>query len=333
VQRIRKDWPHAAAADPAFLIVQAQAELAAGQPREAIQTLETLIQLQPDSAQAHFLLAAAYAAGNRVLEMQWQLLEGYRIDPQSPLAAETLDRVAAALPDSPFKDLLVTTLRDGTGDGAAVLLLQARLALAAQRYPDALRLFGDLVQARPDDRTLFLEFLNAQVKADELFPASQAAQAWVSAHPDDREARGLLAQIDARRGRVAQALQTYRELLREEPQNAKYNNNLAMLLINREPAEAVTYARAAAAAAPQDPAVADTLGQALLATGDARGAAQAAAKAYAALPQEPTVAFHYARALAAGGDPAQAHTVLLTITELAFPEQAQAQELLRQLAP
>jgi len=332
-QRILKDRPQSAAADPTFLMVQAQAELAAGQTREAVQTLETLIQLQPDSAPAHFLLAAAYAAGNRVLEMQWQLLEGYRIDPQSPLAAETLDRVAAALPDSPFKNLLVSTLRNQTADGAAILLLQARLAFAAERYPEALRLFGDLVQARPDDRALFMEFLNAQVKADELFPASQAAQAWVGAHPDDHEARGLLAQIDARRGRVAQALQTYRELLREDPKNAKYNNNLAMLLIDREPAEAVTYARAAAAAAPQDPAVADTLGLALLAAGDTRGAVQALAKAYAALPTEPTVAFHYARALAADGDPAQARTVLLTITDLAFPEQGQAQELLRQLAP
>jgi predicted Zn-dependent protease len=60
---------------------------------------------------------------------------------------------------------------------------------------------------------------------------------------------------------------------------------------------------------------------------------QALAKAYAALPKEPTVAFHYARALAADGDPAQAQTVLLTITDLAFPEQVQAQELLKQLAP
>ncbi len=331
-QRILKDRPQAAAADPAFLMVQAQAELAAGQTREAVQTLETLIQLQPDAASAHFLLATAYAADNRVFEMQWQLLEGYRIDPKSPLAATTLDRVTAALPDSPLKNLLANTLREKT-DGAAVILLQARLALAAEHYRDALRLFGDLVQARPDDRALFMEFLNAQVKADELFPASQAAQAWVGAHPDDREVRGLLAQIDARRGRVAQALQAYRELLREEPKNAKYNNNLAMLLIDREPAEAVTYARAAAAAAPQDPAVADTLGLALLAAGDARGAVQALAKAYAALPKEPTVAFHYARALAADGNPAQAHTVLLPITDLAFPEQAQAQELLKQLAP
>jgi len=80
--------------------------------------------------------------------------------------------------------------------------------------------------------------------------------------------------------------------------------------------------------------VADTLeGQALLATGDAQGAAQILVKAYAALPSEPTVAFHYARALAADGDPTQAQTVLLPITDLAFPEQAQAQELLRQLAP
>ncbi len=106
---------------------------------------------------------------------------------------------------------------------------------------------------------------------------------------------------------------------------------MASLLLETDTAGALSHARAARQAAPKDPAIADTLGQALLAGGDAKGAAEVLAQAHAAMPGEPSVALHYASALAAAGNPAQARSVLLPVLDKSFPEKPQAQELLKTL--
>jgi len=332
-QRALQDLPPTAVTNPEILLLKAQVNLAAGLPFTAIPLLEQLVRLQPGSADVRFMLATAFAVTKNLSGMQEQLLAGYQLDPKSPLANQTLNRVYAALPDIQSRSELLGKLmgRDGADDN--LLLLQARLLIEAGEYPDALQRLADLYRAKPQERAVFIEFLTAQVKTGELLPATQTAQAWVTAHPDDHAASALLGDIYVRRGRLEEALETYRALVRTVPQEPTYNNNLAQLLVDKQPAEALIYAKAAAAAAPDDPTVTATLGTVLLAAGDAKGAVAAMARAQAAAPTDPTVAYHYAAVLAATGDAAQARKVLLPVMNKSFADKDKAQALLQRLLP
>lgn len=332
-QRTLQAVPPAQATDPRLLLLSAQTALVAGQPFNAVPILDSLVKAQPESAQLHFLLASAFAATRNVSGMQEHLLAGFRLDPKSALAQETLMSVYAALPDSGSKRALLAGLKDASREATGILLLEARLLIEEGNYPDGLKRLAELHRSRPKDRAIFIDLLTAQVKAGELFPATQTAQTWVTANPDDHGALALLGDIYIRRGRMDKGLETYRALVLAAPQEPSYNHNLAALLLDKQPAEALTYAKAAAAAAPDAPRVAATLGTALLANGDAPGGVKALARAHAALPTEPSIAYEYAAALAATGDAAQARSVLLPVMEKTFPDKDKAQALLRQLMP
>lgn len=331
--RTLQDAPAAVADDPRLLLTRAQMDLAANQPYNAIATLEPMVAKHPGAADAHFLLANAFAAVGNASAMHEQLLAGFKADPGSSLAVPSLERVFAALPSTGTKRALLSALNGLKVAPPMVGFLGARLSLEEGDYKKGLEALGTLYRESPNDRTLLLYLLNSQVKGGELLPATQTANAWLKSHPDDLQVRRMLAQIYERRGRTDKALETYRALALAAPEDAAVQNNLAMLLLPSDPAQAVGHAQAAHRAAPNDPAVADTLGQALLASGDARGAVVALEQAYRGLPANPTVAFHYASALAAAGDAGQARAVLLPAMDRTFPEKEAAATLLRRLAP
>ena len=344
--RTLQDAPPAAADDPRLLLARGRLELAGGQPSVAATTLEALVNRQPGAAEPRLLLANAYAAARQAAPMQEHLFAGLHADPRSALVAPTLRHVYLALDDLAAKSGLVGRLVDlgvalegglgidGGVDGGAPLpglaLLQARLSLDEKAYGEAQERLGALLQSQPQDREVLLLLLSAQVKAQALEPATATAQTWIAAHPEDLDVRRLLARIHDKRGQQDEAIAVYEALVRAHPDDLVSNNNLAMLLLERDPARALVYAEAAQRAAPDDPAVGDTLGQALLATGDARAAARALAKAALFAPKNPTIAFHHARALIAAGERERARAVLLPVLGQPFPEEEAARSLLAQ---
>ena len=97
--------------------------------------------------------------------------------------------------------------------------------------------------------------------------------------------------------------------------------------------DALGHARHAAAAAPEAPAVLDTLGVILLQNGKASEAREALEKAAKGAPNVAAIQFHLAQALAQTGDEDRAREILrglLSNTE-PFEERDQAQQLLTQL--
>jgi predicted Zn-dependent protease len=329
--RLLQEAPPGAGAHPRLLMLRAELDLESGQPFNAVSTLERLVASQPGSADAHFMLANAFAAAKNATGMKEQLIAGCRIDRDSGLAGPTLELVFRSLPDTAAKRALAEELKGLGGEVPGLDLAQARLDLAEGQFQQGLGRLVSLNKTRPTDRAVLVELIGAQAKGGDLFSATQSAQTWLKRHPKDPQVTGLLAQLYLKRGRTDKAIDTYRELLAALPQDPVANNNLANLLLPTDPATALTHARKASASAPGDPAIADTLGQALLAAGDAKGAVEALAQAQAGLPNEPAVALHYASALAAAGDRARAKSVLLPILDKSFPEKAQAQALLATL--
>ncbi len=62
-----------------------------------------------------------------------------------------------------------------------------------------------------------------------LSDAEEMLQQWLSGHPEDQEARFLLARVLAWQGKHAEALEQYERLLEKEPDNGDYLTGRAML--------------------------------------------------------------------------------------------------------
>jgi rubrerythrin len=96
-------------------------------------------------------------------------------------------------------------------------------------------------------------------------------------------------------------------------------------------AQAVGYAERASRAAPSLPAIADTLGAAQLAAGQAEAAVVTLRGAHEAMPTNADVTLNYARALAATGAREEARRLLLPIAEQPYAGAEAVQELLESL--
>jgi Flp pilus assembly protein TadD len=121
--------------------------------------------------------------------------------------------------------------------------------------------------------------------------------------------------------------QTARHLV---PNNPIVWNNLALLLRDEDPAQALRHAERAYALN-QDSRIADTLGVILLDQGETARALEVLREATVKSPTQPTINYHYAKALAQSGNKEEARAVLKRVTRGDFPERAEADALLSQL--
>lgn len=329
--QVLQDAPDSASRNPEILALRAQLELAGGNPFQAVKSLEALVAAEPEFADGRYLLAIAYAEANNVTEARDQLADAYQLDPDSKVMTTALSRVTAAMPDAAAKRALIDRLKGLGADSVGLGLLQARLSMDEGQTKQALDQLKALRRLAPGNREVLMQYLGALYKSGDFVVASSTASDWLESQPDDLQVRRMLAQIYQQRGRTDKAVETYRSLLETRPTDAAAANNLALLLIEADPAEALVYARKAREAAPESPEIADTLGRALLANGDAEGAANVLKTTLVATSNNPTVAYHYAAALVGAGESEKARAVLLQILDRPFPEKAQAQALLEQI--
>lgn len=315
---------------PGLMLLRAQAELDAGLAPAALITLQRFAKLNPDSPQARFMMAAVQARVGDPRSAEAQLTEGLRLDRNQVLAPLHLNSVLAALPDDAARTSLLDRLLLVAPAHPRLLAARGALALQTGDLAGALKRFETVRRDHPDraDGLLGLaDTLHALGRSDE---ATAELAEWLDAHPQDLAARLLQAQIALARNRADEAIPHYRAVLEVDDDNAVALNNLAMLIAESKPDEALALAERGAALRPQDPAYLDTLGFVLLELGQTERAREVLAKAHAATP-DPSIAYRYATALAAIGDAAQARSVLRPIVARQFPEQAAANELLERL--
>jgi cellulose synthase operon protein C len=320
------------AGDPVLLLNRGAAELAAGQSNSAVESFERLAEQQPGVAGVRYMAASAFAATGGANGMATHLVEAIRLDPRHALAAGVMDRVMKAMPDTGARADLVGRLQAVAPDHPQVRVLAARLALEEGDFPTAIEALTALRSALPDDPRVVEYLFRAQVLAKRFGPATDTALAWLAQRPADLAARSMLAEVYELQGETDKAIASYGEVLARWPDDPVALNNLAMLLRSRAPGRALDLAERAYRRAPRDPDVADTLGLILLAKGEAPRAREVLEPAQAARPDDPALAFHCAQALAAvAGRQSEAMQLLEPISGKDFPEQEQAQALLRRL--
>lgn len=237
-----------------------QAQLAMGDQAAASESFTRAALLQPDS------LPLAVAAVRQAIA-QHNVTDARR----------TVDAVVAALP----------------GDAIAQLLL-GDVAMAEDRPQLAEAAYVKSFIARPSSQAATGEY-HARLRLGSP-RAAEPLRSWLAREPDDLETRHLLADFFLVTGQDDAAREQLETLVGKLPNDAVALNNLAWLLRDIDGERAEKLAVQASAIAPDNAAIADTLGTILLANGKVEAALEALEKAIAGLPDDRSVQAHHAEA-------------------------------------
>lgn len=332
-QQALKKFPQ----NPGLLDIVGHAELALGQPDAALSTFHDLLDIVPGAATAHAGLAEAYLAKYTPGHPQWpavnEAIEAVKLDPHDTAAKLILARALIAHGRFLEASKVVAELKAASANSLEMIEVAGLLARGQGRLADAISSFARAVTLgnnELDRRRL----ADAEMQLGRPDDAATTLKTWLAAHPQDADARAMLADICVKAGRLAEAAGQYAELAKQRPKDPVAQNNLAWLLARLDHVDqALKHARAAVALAPGSIDDLDTLGTIQLRHGDVAGAVASLDQAWRADAKRPDVGFHLSQALAAAGNNSAALALLrrLLAGNEAFAERVQAENLLHQL--
>jgi cellulose synthase operon protein C len=317
---------------PEVLRVLAMAQLANRDASAAQFTLEQLLKSTPDSAPIrHAMAMAAAVAGDEQRTID-ELRRAIALDEAYVPSRIALARLALVT-NSPaeFEEQLAKLIALAP-EQPDVLLLQAT---AAQRR-------GDISAARSlaeksfnlAPSTTALASLGAYEEAlGDPESARRRYASWLEGHADDIATRMAYANNLLSAKQFDQAAAQYTAVLQVDPNNLMALNNQAWNLKDKNPVQALEYARRAAEHAPDSPYVLDTLALVEYSNKNYRNAERNIKRALAAAPDQPSIVYHSAMIATALNDQPAARAALekLLAANTDFPEIAEAKALLAQL--
>jgi len=318
--------------DPDALEVLAKLLVAAGRASDAVAVFRDRAVLLPNSAEAQFELASA------------QVVSG---DPAS--AANTLQKAMLLKPK--YAEAMALSVAVDLAHDRSVRALNTARAIQSDmpKSPLGFELEGDILVATKKHAQAVVPYERAFAlhKTGPLAVKIHAActeggkpdacdarlKQWLSEHPADIETRRYYADRAAQRGKYALAIEQYQLLLERSPNDAMVLNNVAWAMNKLKDPSAARYAERAYGLKPGDGAVADTLGQILLESGDLNRGLEILRKGVADSPSHHDLRFHLAQALAKSGDKPKAieQLVILLGSKDKFPREAEAVAMLNQL--
>lgn len=173
------------------------------------------------------------------------LNEDYKAEGKVAVAVQKVGEYAARAPNS-----------------APVQNFYGNLLLYQRRIPEARSAFLKAKTADPRFVDADLSLAKADALDGKIGDARKTVQTVISADAGNIGARMLLANLDEITGDNNAAIELYRKVLDDDPDNARALNNLAYLLAQygNQPDEALKYAQSAVELDPNAPGYCDTLG-------------------------------------------------------------------------
>ena len=229
---------------PALLELRGMALMSTGDAVSAQGAFKQWVELEPESARAHFLYGESLArAGNvegasvelkRTLELDAAYLPA-RVGEIKMLVSE--DEVAAA------KERLAT-LRKEFGPRREVLGIEGWFALGTNDFATAADRFATLLEGRRDTElmVLYVRSLWGQEKHDE---AIEKMRGWLKEEPGNEIMGMHLAGAYLSLNREDEARKAYAAVVEHHPENIAALNNLAWLTRKQDLASAIGYAEKA----------------------------------------------------------------------------------------
>nr|WP_274522279.1 XrtA/PEP-CTERM system TPR-repeat protein PrsT [Ectothiorhodospira mobilis] len=299
-RRLLREAVVAAQGDTALKIRLAEAQARAGDERGARDTLEGILDQDPEHLTARMGLVRL-------------LLEQGALDRASP----HVDRLLASRPEDP-----------------EVAALAGRVALQRGEHERAVEHLSRALDGERQERGWVVALAQAHEGSGDVGAAQKARREWLQGHPGDLAMWHTMASTAmAREGEQAGA-EAYRQLLKHHPEDPVALNNAAWLLRSSDTDQALEYARRGARLQPEAAPILDTLGVVLLHAGNPGEARDVLSRARDLAPEvRPGLEYHLAWAESESGDPEAARGRLTRLLERFgdFDERDEAERLLGSL--
>jgi predicted Zn-dependent protease len=217
-------------------------------------------------------------------------------------------------------------------DRAVGYRLTGDVLMHSRQYAAAVRSYRAAMDRQPDSRLVVRPY-RARSAAGHEPAARKGLEQWLGAHADDPVVGRAVAAAYLRSGNFKATAERYRQLGNKQPGDATLLNNLAYAYLKARDPRALDTARAAYRAAPDDAAVNDTLGWALVNHGNPDLGLSYLRNAQYRAAQDPEIRYHIAVALLKLGRKDEARGQLDTAlgSDHPFDGRDQALRLQRQL--
>ncbi|WP_201220806.1 XrtA/PEP-CTERM system TPR-repeat protein PrsT [Halochromatium roseum] len=318
--------------EPRLLALKAESELNLERFRTALRTLETLNRLQPNQQRVLLTLANTQARLGQLSSARETLRQILDSEPESVPALRGLVRLALAENSPRVANQNIDALREILGsDHNDVLQFEGQVAEQAEDLELALSKYRRVFEQSPTSASL-LPVARVLTRQEQIAAARDLLEGWVEEYPDDHRTRLALAQLELTRGTSERAIKEYQTLIDKGVASPEVLNNLAWLLKERDPDQALIYARQAYSIAPDSAEIADTLAVVLLGRNELLEARRMIDSALQIRPDNPSMRYHKALIMQGQGELTEARALVEQVLAdpTPFPEREEAERWLQQ---
>lgn len=297
----------------------AEIHLTRNEPARAAKLLERVLERHPDAAAARFLLARSYALLGRQSDARNELRRAHEAGSRNPAVRLGIARLLIELGDLDAARTELDVLKSNARqpDSPAIQVLEAMLAMAQGDNDAAITALETGLQIQPEHRESVLLLARALARKGNRKASIAQLEAWLERMPMDAQAHFQLANVyTADPDTVDRAKAKYLTVLDYEPDHITALNNLAWLLRERQPRDALVHAERAAELGPGSPSILDTFGVILSMNNEHQRALGALRRASALQPNSQEIRLHLAEAQLRAGDTTDAKQTLGAIVEL-----------------
>ncbi len=282
--------------------------MAMNAPSSAFSSYGKVIGAQPDSPIGYYLLAKAYERFGDPKKAKDNLYKALRADSKHIPSLLTLAHFNISEGKISKAGEIVKQLKPDDAN-ANQLVLIGRYKLAIGEEENALANYRRAMEIS-DSPKAAVQLAKAHYTLGQKDEGMKVLQDWLERKPDDIHVRYILADSLMQTGNNDLAASEFETLLKQEPAHILALNNLAFLVVEKTPEQALAYAKKAYLMAPEQPAIIDTYGFMLLKNGEITLALEKLGLAYESSSEELEIAMHYAQALILNNDITKAKVVL-----------------------
>jgi len=297
--------------NPILNRMRASSLLLANKLDKAIIQINKLVKLQPDEPEHRVHLGKIYIAQGNILEGQRWLEQALDVRNGYYPAIKELVQIQSKAGNYKAAHALAIKVQRSQPKSPAGFVLTGDIYMHEKKYHKAEKVYS-MVASKFSHSQVIKKWVSAlQNSGADWDKIKQPIENWFDKEPNDFNMWMYFAGVALSKDKTDTAINAYRKVLVQYPDNFAALNNLASILYEKDKSsEAVNMAKRAYSLKPDLPQAQDTYGWILVQENKLVEALPLLKNAYQKLSQTPDVAYHYAMALAKTGNKDNARKIL-----------------------
>ncbi len=261
---------------------------------DAQRDLEAVASRLPEDVNVYRMLALVYDAQQNQAGLRRALDAAMRLAPDDEQAYLAKARLLVLSGDVVGAERLLATRENLDESSPLVIATRYAIARRSKNTDDELRYAKKMFETQAIAYHAVL-LSRSYLRVGDAESAQQVLASWLDDHPNDVTLRVELANLLLQKNEIQQAVVHLRKVLEVDEANLFALNNLAWILTDQSPTEALGFAKKAYELEPESAPVMDTLALAYAQNDDRQNALRMIARAVDRAPDDPTYRLHRAQ--------------------------------------